>query len=212
MLRTIKELVKEYKLKTHMKAISPYVRLNHDTKYGSTFRCDLRNPDIDKIYLSIGSHGVIDANFIFEKNTGHISIGDRCLINGTLISINNIKIGNDVIVAWDTLIYDHNSHSVEWEERRHDLEDEYDNYIKYGNPCANKDWSVVKSKPIIICDKAWIGTGCKILKGVTIGEGAIVQAGAVVTCDVEPWTIVGGNPARIIRRVKSNESNQKLSD
>lgn len=53
--------------------------------------------------------------------------------------------------------------------------------------------------PIKICDGAWIGARAIVLPGVTIGEGAIVAAGAVVTKDVLPWTVVGGNPARVIK-------------
>lgn len=49
---------------------------------------------------------------------------------------------------------------------------------------AHKNWDVVNSKPITICNDAWIGMNCIILKGVTIGEGAIVGAGSVVTKDV----------------------------
>ena len=56
------------------------------------------------------------------------------------------------------------------------------------------------TKPIKICDKVWIATGAMILPGVTIGEGAVVAAGAVVTKDVEPWTVVGGNPAKFIKK------------
>jgi len=55
-----------------------------------------------------------------------------------------------------------------------------------------------RSAPITICDYAWIGVNATILKGVTIGEGAVVAAGAVVTKDVEPYTIVGGVPAKKI--------------
>ena len=74
--------------------------------------------------------------------------------------------------------------------------------IKNGfNFITNKDWSVVRSAPIHICSKAWIGVGCKILKGVTIGEGAIVAAGSVVVKDVESWTMVGGNLAKIIKKL-----------
>lgn len=54
--------------------------------------------------------------------------------------------------------------------------------------------------PITICDGVWIGARATILPGVTIGEGAVVAANAVVTKDVEPWTVVGGNPARVIGR------------
>lgn len=53
--------------------------------------------------------------------------------------------------------------------------------------------------PITIGDGVWIGARAIILPGVTIGEGAVVAAGAVVTKDVEPWAVVGGNPARIIK-------------
>ena len=51
-----------------------------------------------------------------------------------------------------------------------------------------------------ICDNAWIATGATILLGVTIGEGAVVGACAVVTKDVEPWTVVAGNPAKVIKQ------------
>ena len=57
----------------------------------------------------------------------------------------------------------------------------------------------VRTAPIIIGDNVWVGTRAVILKGVTIGDGAIVAAAAVVTKDVPPRTIVGGNPAHVIR-------------
>lgn len=57
------------------------------------------------------------------------------------------------------------------------------------------------SGPIRICDDAWIGTGAVIMPGVTIGEGAVVAANAVVTRNVDPYVIVGGIPAREIRKV-----------
>ena len=61
------------------------------------------------------------------------------------------------------------------------------------------------TKPITINDNVWIATGAMVLPGVTIGEGAIVAAGSVVTKDVEPWTVVGGNPARFIKKRVLND-------
>lgn len=61
--------------------------------------------------------------------------------------------------------------------------------------------------PIHIGDNAWVAAWSTILPGVTIGEGAVVAAGAVVSKDVEPWTVVGGNPAKFIKkRVLQDES------
>ena len=57
-----------------------------------------------------------------------------------------------------------------------------------------------KFKPIIIKDRAWIATGATILQGVIIGEGSVVCAGAVVTKDVPDFTVVGGVPAKILRK------------
>ena len=67
---------------------------------------------------------------------------------------------------------------------------------------SSKDWATVRSRPITIGDKAWIGFDCIILSGVTIGEGAVVGAGSVVRSDVEPWTVVAGNPAVPIKKLQ----------
>ena len=61
----------------------------------------------------------------------------------------------------------------------------------------------MRTKPIRICDKAWVGMNTIILKGVTVGEGAVVAAGAVVTKDVPPWTVAAGNPACVVKHIES---------
>lgn len=72
------------------------------------------------------------------------------------------------------------------------------------------DPKVVEYKPIIIKNDVWIGARAVILDGVTIGDGAIIAAGSVVTKNVEPYTIVGGIPAKLIRRRFSEEDAQSL--
>lgn len=197
---------RQLKRKRALKRAAPYISLDTDSYYGAGFSVDLRFPQPGHIYLETGTHCILEGTYHFETKGGHIRIGDRVHIgNSSFISINEIVIEDDVTIAWDCLFYDHNSHSVNWEERRNDTEQEYQD-IKNGlNMITNKDWSVVKSAPIHICSKAWIGQGATVLKGVTIGEGAVVGAGSVVTRDVEPWTVVGGNPATLIKRLNGLE-------
>ena len=64
------------------------------------------------------------------------------------------------------------------------------------------DQALLVCKPVHICRNAWIGAGATILPGVTVGKNAVVAAGAVVTKDVAPNTIVGGNPARLIKIIE----------
>ena len=63
-------------------------------------------------------------------------------------------------------------------------------------------------RPVNIGDYAWIGMNCLILKGVTIGEGAIIGAGSVVTRDVPPFCLAAGSPARVLRCLKPGETAQ----
>jgi galactoside O-acetyltransferase len=200
----LKRIYKKYRKKKQLKAASPYIFINASTILGDNFNLELHAPQTGNTYLSIGEKSMIDSSFVFETESGQITVGDRVHIGGgtQLISRNQITIGNDVIIAWNCTIYDHNSHSVNWEERKNDVTSEWECAAKGLSPIQNKNWSVVKSAPIHICDKAWLGFGVTILKGVTIGEGAVIAAGSVVTKDVPPYTLAGGNPAVVIRSLK----------
>ena len=166
------------------------------------FRTDIEN----RIYIKMGDKNIIRATFTFETETGFISIGNNVHIGGVhFICKSQIVIENDVTMAWGITIYDHNSHSIYWEERKDDNHQCYEDYMNcHGNNIANKNWNYVMSSPIVIKSKVWIGFNVIILKGITIGEGAIIGAGSVVVKDVEAWTIVGGNPARVIKRINSS--------
>lgn len=69
----------------------------------------------------------------------------------------------------------------------------------YSKLIKRSSLDAVGKGPIVVDDEVWIGTGAMVFSGVTIGKGAVVGAGALVTKDVPPYAIVGGNPAKVIR-------------
>jgi acetyltransferase-like isoleucine patch superfamily enzyme len=82
--------------------------------------------------------------------------------------------------------------------------------IRYGLPGAYEDGQPYSNGPVTIGNDVWVGYDVTIMSGVTIGDGAVVAAGAVVTKDVEPYAIVGGNPAKLIRRRFDEETTAAL--
>lgn len=183
-----------------MRKLQPFYQISNSAQINPPFNLRLDNPAPSRKYLEIGSDCIISGNYIFESSEGYIEIGNHTYIGGsTFISRSRISIGSNVTIAWGCTVYDHDSHSLDYKLRRKDIDDELRDIRDGVNFIQNKDWSCVNSKPIRICDDAWIGMNCIILKGVTIGEGAIVGAGSVVTKDVPAWTLVAGNPARVIK-------------
>lgn len=173
-----------------------------------SFRFDVNRVD-NAPSVVIDAGAMVGCNFIFESDHGKVCIGEKTFVGPrtSLISRESITIGKYVFIAWGCYIYDHNSHSLNWQDRYNDLETQIRDYEDSGNYVLNKDWSHVGSAPIFIEDRAWIGFESVILKGVRIGEGAIVGARSVVTKDVEPWTVVAGNPARIVKMLPENKRN-----
>lgn len=165
----------------------------------------LDNPIEGKTYLHVGDDTIFSGEYVFESNEGEIKIGKHSYIGASMfISRSSIEIGNNVTIAWGCTIYDHDSHSLDFKERRNDIEQELSD-IRFGhNFIKNKNWDVVKTAPIKICDDAWIGMDVLILKGVKVGEGSVVAARSVVTKNVPPYTLVAGNPARVIKSLKHN--------
>lgn len=153
--------------------------------------------------ITLGEHSMLGCSFIFESDEGEIEIGNNTFIHsGTeLIARSKISIGNNVMISWGCTIYDHNSHSLDWNERAKDLNRTIVAYHNGVDLLTDKDWSTVKVAPITIKDKVWIGFGCTILSGVTIGEGAIIGSQSVIRQDVEPWTVMIGNPAIPVKKI-----------
>jgi acetyltransferase-like isoleucine patch superfamily enzyme len=157
----------------------------------------LRKPEA----IKVGAHTHVRGQLLTFWNAGQINIGKWCYIGeGTRIwSQSSVSIGNYVLIAHLVDIHDTNSHPIDWQERRLDTEAILSG--TYRTPTQTV------SAPVTIEDDAWIGFKASVLKGVSIGRGAIVSASAVVTKDVEPWTIVAGNPAKVIGQLSPTGEN-----
>ena len=96
----LKSELKRILAKRHLKKIACYTKLSADSYYAPDFYVSLRNPEHNHIYLTTGVHCVLSGRYVFEKESGKITIGDRTHIGGsTFISINGIEIGNDVTIV-----------------------------------------------------------------------------------------------------------------
>jgi len=141
--------------------------------------------------LRIGSESMFRARVDFDTPQGTVTVGDRCFVGAShLVCHSRIEIDDDVMISWGATIVDHDSHAIEWQHRRDDV---------HAWLHGRKDWTHVRVAPVRIAKRAWIGFGATILRGVTVGEGAVVGACAVVTRDVPPYSVVAGNPARVVR-------------
>jgi len=148
--------------------------------------------------IEVGDNCIIGARIAFDSSSGVVKIGNRCYLGAsTVICHTNVTIGDDVIMSWGIVIVDHDSHTLDWEGRQSDVSD----WAR-----GKKDWTRIPIRPVIIRDKVWIGFGASILKGVTLGEGSVIAAASVVTRDVAPYTLVAGNPARVVRELKKPSS------
>lgn len=168
---------------------------------GLRFRIDHSVLPEKREYVKTGRNCVLNCRITFESTEGKVVIGDNSNIgNSMIICRSAVTIGSNVTMAWGITIYDHNSHSIDWHQRRIDHQRIYEDTMN-GFPLLNKDWSTVNTAPIVVEDDAWIGMNAIILKGVTVGRASIVGAGSVVTKDVPPFCIVAGNPAKVVKRI-----------
>ncbi|MFC1782472.1 acyltransferase [Planctomycetota bacterium] len=120
-----------------------------------------------------------------EGQTPKIVIGDNTSIHLYFHcgAAESVVIGKNVLIAGRVYISDHDH--------------VYDEPGKSAGQCEK-----LLVKPVVIEDSVWLGEGCVILKGVTVGKRAVVGANAVVTKDVPAYTVVGGIPARIIKEIE----------
>ena len=187
--------LKELFVKKKIEAPAPLINMGESSMLLEEAK--IENYTGNKDAISIGENTYIRGRLLIYPSGGNIKIGDWCYVgeNTNVWSANSIIIGNHVLIAHNVNIFDHDTHPIDFMERR----EHFNHIITKGHPKVAPNWN---EKPVIIKDDAWIACGAIILKGVTIGRGAIVAAGAVVTHDVEDFTIVAGNPAKVVRKLQ----------
>ena len=126
---------------------------------------------------------------------GQVNVGDFSLLNGVrIICEAQVEIGAYCLISWDTILMDSYRVPSSSAGRRRCLE-------RFARQISRKWACQAPARPIRLENNIWIGFGSCVLPGVTIGEGSVVGARAVVRDDVPPYVVVAGNPARIVRRL-----------
>ena len=159
-------------------------------------------PSPGGVNLVIGAQSHVYSLFNFMLPAAHIEIGERCQLGCVnFVSATEIVVGDDVLMAWGINILDSNHHSLYWDERQHDVRLCREDYVASNGRAIgmSMNWDQVAKQRVQIGSKVWIGFNAIILKGVTIGEGAIIAPGSVVTKDIPAWTMGGGNPFRPLK-------------
>jgi acetyltransferase-like isoleucine patch superfamily enzyme len=172
-------------------------RLQKDAFLSHTAR--IRNALGDSSKIVIGGHSHIRGELMIFGHGGRISIGEWCYVGvGTRIwSAASIEIGNRVLISHSVNIFDNLTHPLKATERHEQARQIFTS----GHP---REISL-DEKPVKIGDDAWIGACAMVLRGVSVGEGGVVAAGAVVTKDVPPYSVVAGNPAVVVRELSLDE-------
>jgi carbonic anhydrase/acetyltransferase-like protein (isoleucine patch superfamily) len=137
--------------------------------------------------FTVGDHTVIEDFSVINNGLGAVQIGNSCLLGISNVIIGPVKIGNHVITAQHVVMSGLN----------HGYEDIEQPIMK--QKCSRGE--------IVIGDECWIGANAVITSGVNLGKHCVIAAGSVVTKDVAPYTVVGGNPARELKKYCPN--NQK---
>ena len=146
------------------------IRLGKNVVFNSSFKA---NP-------TTGFHCIS----ITVQQNGELVVGNNTGIsNSSITCLDQITIGDNVLIGGGCRITDNDSHSIFLQNR------------------LERPEKGIKTAPVQICDGAFVGTRCIILKGVTVGKHVVVGAGSVVTRDVPDSEIWAGNPAKLISKI-----------
>lgn len=147
----------------------------------------LRNKMVGSLYLAKGATLEVEAFDVYAGSRINVNAGAKLSLGSGYMNhecvidcFDSISIGHHVVISERVVLRDSDNHTIK------DLE------------AISSDESA-GTAPIVVGDHVWIGMNVIVLKGVTIGEGAVVAAGSVVNKDVQPHCLVAGAPAKVIK-------------
>ena len=189
------------KLKAHYKfrKFKKNAIVGMGTTIGGGANCFSAVKEQIKIGKNCDIHAIISA-----QQGAIIKIGDYTTIRGNSVigAVSSIEIGDYVIISNNVTIYDNNNHPTDPKKR---IE-----MCRSGFYSELWDWKYAAVAPVKIGNNVWIGEKSAVLKGVTIGEGAVVASHAVVTKDVPPYAIVAGNPAKVVKLLQNKSEEDRV--
>jgi acetyltransferase-like isoleucine patch superfamily enzyme len=150
-------------------------------------------------YIRIGQKTLVAGELLVFPSGGQIDIGEWGYVgeNTRIWSAASIRIGDRVLISHDVNIIDSLTHPLNPRERH----EQFRVIVDSGHPVNVK----LGERPIVIEDDVWIAAGAIILRGIKIGQCAVIGAGAVVSADVPAFCVAAGNPARIVRELTEDE-------
>ncbi len=154
-------------------------RFFHQRGEKSLVKCRARLDTLPFNKFILGHYSVIESYTVVNNGVGDVVIGNNTFIGISNIIIGPVEIGNNVMTAQHVVLSGLN----------HQYED-------ITQPIRNQPVTTAK---IVIEDDCWIGANAVITAGVRVGKHSVVAGGSVVTRDVPPFSVVGGNPARILK-------------
>jgi acetyltransferase-like isoleucine patch superfamily enzyme len=148
-----------------------------------------------EIGLLIGRNCTLDHCQFSVGKSAKITIGDNCFLTSVILMCEReIRIGNRVMIGWNSALADSDFHPIDPALRVQDA-------MALSPGAAPAVRPPIETKTIVIEDDVWIGPMVTILKGVTIGHGAFVEPGSIITRDVTAEMRVGGNPAVMMGKI-----------
>jgi acetyltransferase-like isoleucine patch superfamily enzyme len=185
MLLRIARRIEEWSLKRSITA-APGARL--------TAGCVIVNNQGLRSAIQVGSGSVIAGELLVFADRGQIVIGDDVFVgqHSRVWSGLSVTIGSRVLISHGVNIMDSGFHDLSASKR----------HLQFQHIFREKRNAVgdIDCREVVIEDDVWIGFHAAVMPGVRIGRGAVVAAGAIVTKDVNPYTIVGGAPAKAVGR------------